>query len=114
MEDALITILESFNYPVFRQGSLSDEDPYPDTFITFWNNQSPDHSYYDNSDYGTAWNFGVYTYSSNATLCYSLTNDIRTALKEAGWVVPSKGYDVTSDEPTHIGRGLDCYYLETT
>ena len=62
MEDALITILESFNYPVFRQGSMSDDDAYPETFITFWNNDSPDHSHYDNSEYGTDWDFNVYVF----------------------------------------------------
>ena len=114
MEDTLITILESFKYPVFRQGSLSDTDPYPETFITFWCNASPDHSHYDNSEYGTAWDFGVYTYSSDPSTCYTLTAEIRTALKAAGWIVPSQGFDVTSDEPSHIGRGLDCYILDAS
>ena len=114
MEDTLITILESFKYPVFRQGSLSDSDAYPETFITFWCNGSPDHSHYDNSEYGTAWDFGVYTYSSDPSTCYTLTAEIRTALKAAGWIVPSQGYDVTSDEPTHIGRGLDCLFLDAS
>ena len=114
MEDTLITILESFKYPVFRQGSLSDSDPYPETFITFWCNASPDHSHYDNSEYGTAWDFGVYTYSSDPSTCYTLTANIRTALKAAGWIVPSQGYDVTSDEPSHIGRGLDCFILDAS
>ena len=48
MEDALITILESFKYPVYRQGSMSNDAEYPETFITFWNNTSDNHAYYDN------------------------------------------------------------------
>ena len=47
MEDNLIEILSSFGYPVYRQGSMSDDAVYPPTFITFWNFDSPDHSYYD-------------------------------------------------------------------
>ena len=112
MTKALIDILESFKYPVFRQGSLSDSDPYPETFITFWCNASPDHSHYDDHEYGTAWDFGVYVYSAIPNTCYTLTAEIRTALKAAGWIVPSQGFDVTSDEASHIGRGLDCYYLD--
>ena len=111
MEDALILILESFKYPVFRQGSLSNDDAYPETFVTFWNEGSPDHAHYDNSEYLTSYNFGVYVYSSDPSKCYSLTSDIRSALKTAGWTVPSKGFDVQSDEPSHIGRGLDVYIL---
>ena len=112
MEDELITILESFKYPVDRQGSMSDKDVYQETFITFWNNDSPDHSHYDNSEYGTIWDFNVYVYSSDPSMTYSLLSDIRAALKTAGWIVPSKGFDVASDEATHTGRGIQCLYME--
>lgn len=112
MEDALLQILDSFGYPVYRQGSMSDKVAYPETLITYWNNNSPDHSYYDDTDYGTDWSFNVYVYSSAASKVYSLIADIRTALKAAGWIVPSKGFDADSDEETHIGRGLECFYLE--
>lgn len=115
MTQALIDILESFKYPVFRQGSLGDDVPYPETFITFWCNASPDHSHYDNSEYGTAWDFGVYIYSSQkAKTVYQLLADVRAALKAAGWIVPSQGFDVTSDEASHIGLGLECYFLDAS
>lgn len=113
MEDNLIAILESFKYPVYRQGSMSNDAEYPETFFTFWNNNSPDHSHYDNSEYGTAWDFNIYVYSSNPVMTYSLLLDARNALKKAGWIVGSKGFDVSSDEPTHTGRGLQIYYLQT-
>lgn len=112
MEDSLITILESLGYPVYRQGSLSDDDKYPDTFITFWNNDSPDHAHYDNDEYGTAWDFSIYVYSNNPLMTYSVLLDARNALKAAGWITPSKGFDVSSDEATHTGRGLEVFYLE--
>ena len=112
MEDALLTILDSFGYPVYRQGSMSDKAAYPETLITYWNNNSPDHSYYDDTDYGTDWSFNVYVYSSAASKVYSLIADIRTALKTAGWIVPSKGFDADSDEETHIGKGIECFYLD--
>jgi hypothetical protein len=51
-------------------------------------------------------------YSCKADVVYSLLSDIRTALKAAGWIVPSKGFDAASDEDTHIGKGLECFYLE--
>ena len=113
MEDALITILESFKYPVFRQGSMNNDEEYPATFFTFWNNESPDHSHYDNDEYGTAWDFNIYVYSNDPVLTYSLLLDARRALKNAGWITPSKGFDAASDQPTHTGRGLEVFYLET-
>jgi hypothetical protein len=112
MEDALITILESFKYPVYRQGSMSNDTAYPATFITFWNNDSPDHAHYDNTEYGTNWDYNVYVYSSDPSLTYSLLSDIRTALKAAGWIVTSNGFDVASDEATHTGRAIECIYME--
>jgi hypothetical protein len=113
MEDNLISILESFKYPVYRQGSMANDAAYPETFITFWNNASNDHAHYNNNEYGTSWDFNVYVYSSDPSKAYSVLLDIRTALKSAGWICPSKGFDVASDEPTHIGRGIEVFYLET-
>lgn len=113
MEDNLIEILSSFGYEVFRQGSMSDDEEYPETFFTFWNNDSPDHAHYDNSEYGTAWDFDVNVYSTNPAFTYSLLADARIALKAAGWTISGKGYDVASDEPTHTGRGINALYLET-
>ena len=113
MVDNLIAILESFKVPVYRQGSMSQEESYPPTFITFWNNNSPNHAHYDNDDFGTAWDFDVFVYSSDPSTTYSLLDDIRAALKNAGWITPSKGFDVASDEATHTGRALEVFYLET-
>jgi hypothetical protein len=112
MEDNLIQIIESFGFPVYRQGSMSDAERYPETFVTFWNNESPDHAHYDDSEYGTAWSYNVYVYSSDPEQVYNLLLSIRTALKNANWIVPSKGQDVASDEATHTGRMLECYFLE--
>lgn len=112
MEDNLIQILEAFGYPVYKQGSMSDDAQYPETFFTFWNNESVDHSHYDNSEYGTVWDYNVYIYSSDPENTYSVLNDARATLKAAGWIVSGKGYDVASDEATHTGRGINALYLE--
>lgn len=112
MEDNLISILSSFGYPVYRQGSMSDNATYPETFFTFWNNDSQDHSHYDNSDYGTEWSFNIFVYSNNPTLTYSLLADARAALKEAGWICRGKGFDAMSDEKTHTGRGLEVIFIQ--
>lgn len=113
MEDTLIEILSQFGYPVRRQGSLSDSETYPDHFYTFWNNDSNDHAHYDNSEYGTVWDFGVNFYSIDPEKTYSELEKARVALKAQGWVITGKGYDVASDEPTHTGRGFEAFYLET-
>ena len=112
MEDNLIAILSGFGYPVYRQGSMSNNEKYPPTFFTFWNYDSPGHSHYDNDDYGTEWDFNIYVYSNNPELTYSLLDQARTALKQAGWICQGKGFDVQSDEETHTGRGLNVIYMK--
>ena len=112
MEDELIAILSTFGYPVKRQGSLSSEDAYPSDFFTFWNNDSSDHNHYDNSEYGTNWDFDVNFYSTDPEKTYSVLSSARDLLKSHGWIVSGKGHDVMSDEPTHTGRGMEALYLQ--
>ena len=112
MEDKLIEILSTFGYPVLRQGSLAQDEKYPDHFFTFWNNDAPDHSHYDNEEYGTAWDYDVNFYSIDPEKTYSILAEARTKLKLQHWIIPGKGYDVASDEVTHTGRGMRAFYLE--
>lgn len=112
MEDKLIEILETFGYPVIRQGSLGQDEEYPDSFFTFWNNDSPDHAHYDNAEYGTEWDFDVNFYSIDPEKTYQVLADARIKLKQNKWIIPGKGYDVASDEVTHTGRGMRIFYLE--
>ena len=112
MEDNLIDILTEFGYPVLRQRSLTPDEKYPEHFFTFWNNDAPDHSHYDNSEYGTGWDFDVNFYSTDPEKTYSVLAQARTKLKENKWIIPGQGYDVASDEITHTGRGLRAYYLQ--
>lgn len=112
MEDKLIEILETFGYPVVRQGSLGPDEEYPDSFFTFWNNDSPDHAHYDNAEYGTEWDFDINFYSTDPEKTYQVLADARIKLKQNKWIIPGKGYDVASDEVTHTGRGMRAFYLE--
>lgn len=113
MEDNLIEILKSLGYPVIRQGSLPPDEQYEDHFFTFWNNDSQGHSHYDNEEYGTDWDFDVNFYSIDPEKTYTVLADARVKLKQNKWIVPSKGYDVASDEVTHTGRGIRVFYLES-
>lgn len=114
MVDKLIELLETFGYPVIRQGSLSPQAAYPDTFFTFWNNEDIEHSAYDNDTSIANWNFSINCYSTDPDKTYSLIDEARALLKSAGWIVLTRGYDAPSDEITHTGRGMTMAYLEDT
>lgn len=112
MKDQLIELLETFNYPVRLQGSLTQDEAYPDSFFTFWNNDTSDGSHYDNHAINYVWDFSINFYSTDPDLVNSVLISAKELLQQNGWIVPGKGYDVSSDEPTHTGRSIDVLYIE--
>lgn len=111
MEDLLISTLETFGYPVMLQGSLLPNEPYPDNFFTFWNNDSSDGTHYDNAAASVLYTYEVNFYSNNPANVYDVLRDAITRLRNAGFVISGDGYSVASDEITHDGRGVDVEYL---
>ena len=112
MKQELIDLLESFGYQVRLQGSLTEQEKYPDSFFTVWNNSADDGSHYDNEAINYVWDFTVYFYSIDPTLVNTKILEAKTLLKQNGWIVGGKGYDVPSDEITHTGRAIDVLFLE--
>ena len=112
MKEALINVLESFGYPVYLQGSLEKDEPYPESFFTFWNTETRDGSYYNDDAISYIWDFSVNFYSSNPTLVNTILADAIALLKSSGWIISGVGYDVPSDEATHTGRGVDVIYID--
>ena len=106
---SLISLLESFTFPVFRQGSVTES--YPDNFFTFWESEEDGNSYYDNVTVDVYYQFSVYFYSTNPPNTYSYIEQARSLLKQNGWTIKTRGYDVASGEPSHTGRGFDIIYL---
>lgn len=108
----LVDTLEALGYPVYLQGTFAEDDEYPPAFITFFTLSSDDAAHYDNESVGTAWEYQVIFYSDNPLLIASVPNEIRTALKAAGFIPQGRGRDIPSDEPTHTGWAMEFYYLE--
>lgn len=112
VKQLLIDTLESFGYPIVLQGTLSDEDTYPDSFFTFFNNDTVDDAFFDNNESQTIWDFDLNFYSNNPELVNSVLLEAKPLLKAAGFIVDGKGYDVLSDQITHTGRGINVLYIE--
>ena len=85
MEDLIIKTLSVLGYPVFLQGSLLDNQPYPESFFTFWNDAADAQSFHE---------------------------DAKKLLRQQDFAIAGAGYDVASDEPTHTGRGISAKYLQ--
>lgn len=112
MFDELFAILESYNVPVYRHGSMSNDEKYPDTFMTYRNLSTDPQSHYDNEEYSSVWWFEIYIYSRKLNTVLTMTEQLRTDLLSAGWVVTSHGFDAISDEPSHAGRGIEIKFLK--
>lgn len=106
------TLTNEFGFPVILQGSMSDDDEYPDSFFTFFNNSTTSEAFYDNKETETVWDFDLNFYSNNPDLVNSILLEAKTALKAHGFIIDGKGYDVLSDEPTHTGRGINVLIIE--
>ncbi|MCI8486677.1 MAG: hypothetical protein HFJ20_06360 [Clostridia bacterium] len=107
MKELLIEILEIFGFPVIQQGSLGVDEQYPESFFTFWNNETYGDAFYDNKEHESIWNFDLNFYSSNPDLVNIKLNEAVKLLKHHDFIVSGEGYDVGSDEPTHTGRGIN-------
>lgn len=112
MEDLLIEVLSQFGYQVKLQGSLLADEPYPDHFFTFWNNDSYGEAFYDDDEKSITYDYDVNFYSINPELVYTKLREAKTALKRAEFIVSGDGYSVGSDEQTHDGRGINVKYLK--
>lgn len=112
MKQKLINALQTFGYPVFLQGTLNPEEAYPKTFITFFTDSTDDGKQYDNNTVSVDWSFSVILYSDNPEIVNTKPNEIRAALKAAGFIPQGKGNDIMSDEPTHTGWAMDFVITE--
>lgn len=112
MEELLIKTIKEMGYPIIKQGSLSEDENYPETFFTFWNNTSDDGSHYDNEPNTYIWDFDLNVYSSDPEKINKLLLDAKEKLIKKEFIVKGKGHDLISDEPTHTGRGINVQIIE--
>lgn len=112
MKDFLYSLLEVYGYPVILQGTMAEDEPYPESFITFQTLGSSDQDFFDGNPFGTQWRFYVVFYSSNPELITTMAKRIYTDLRSAGFVPQGKGHDILSDEPGWTGWVNEYYFLE--
>lgn len=104
-------LLESLGLPVFIQGSMPEDMPYPDTFITY--------IWYDSAD---LWNFGNRAIATNYIVqitVYSYLPDqidnymekLITLLEKNGYSKSNNGRMIPSDEPSHLGWSIDFNFI---
>ena len=112
MKSILLSALQPLGVKVILQGTLLNDEPYPDNFITIWTADSSSAADFDNKSALTAWEYQVICYSNNPLMTEEMARDIRKALIAAGFIPQGKGRDLPSDQPTHTGWACNYIYLE--
>lgn len=102
----LFNLFDEIGLPYFRQGSMSDED-YKPRFFTFWNIDTPNDSFYDNSERRYIEYIQVGFYTNDANLIYSQLDEggeFFTKAKQRGFVFEGRAKDANADKKDYFGR----------
>ncbi len=111
MKELLIATLQAFGLPIFLQGTLGENEPFPAAFFTFTTLASDDAFPFDDIITHTAWEYQVVLYSNDPRQLEEVAAESRKALKAAGFIPQGKGVDIPSDEPTHTGWICNYKYI---
>lgn len=114
VRDILIDALEeTFEVPVYLQGSLSDEDAIPEEYFTYFVTSTPHDRHYSNVAVRAVWGIDLNFYSTDPARTFTVLQLAEPVLKQADFIVTSSGYDVPVDDPEiHTGQGMALYYIE--
>ena len=112
MKEQLIELLETFDFPVFLQGSLNPNEQYPDSFFTFWNFDTPEAAFYDDNAGRAVWGFWIYFYSTDPEKVETMPENARQLLKSNNLILQGKANDISVDRPTHTGAFFTAYKFE--
>lgn len=114
MKSLLISILETIcPNNVYLQGTLNPNVAYPESFITFFCDDTPEDDFYDDEPQSVIWSFSVIFYSSNPALVGTQPPAIIAALKQGGFIPQGRGHDIPSDRVTHTGWAMDFTIRQT-
>ena len=112
-ETMLINTLTPLGYPIMLQGSLAENDSYPDNFFTYWIDDSEDSKHYDNETVRTNDYISLYFYSISPNNAFNSIKEAKKLLKKQGFIVSGNGYSAYSGKDSHVGRAIDLIYSES-
>lgn len=94
------------------QGTLADDAPYPDNFVTIWTDYTADNSHFDNAVDAVEWHFTVIHYSNDPAALQTKVKQIIEVLRADGFIPQGVGQDIPSDEKSHTGWAMEFIAVE--
>ena len=104
------TLMPFIGDEFYLQGTMDPDEPYPETFATYYITSSEFDDFYDDDANKINWSVSVIYYSSDPALVFSQPPEIIRALKAEGFLPQTAGVNVISDTPTHNGCAMDFIY----
>jgi len=111
LKTALSPELPALPYDVRLQGSYADDEPLPESFITYLIVDSPDKSFYGSNPMLTNHLIQIVFYSKKMSLINTVPDQINVRLKMAGFIRNGKGRDVAFNAE-HYAWQIDYNYTE--
>lgn len=110
IKERIINVLGSFDIPVYLQGTMAEDEPYPERFLTFFVHSADDESFYNDEATQEVYGVSVMYYDADSERVESFPKtDLIPAMRNAGFIKQGNGIDVLSDAPTHTGKALEFY-----
>lgn len=105
-------LMEGTGFNVFRQGSMSPDEKWPDSYYTFWEDDNTGTGFYDNDETADVSEMTLYFYSTDPDLAYEGLLRAKEILKPLGFKMFGKGFDVASARDMYAGRAIEMTYRE--
>lgn len=107
----LYEVLETLGLDVYRQGSMTVDQEYPEAFLTFWEHDCKT-IHYDNCSVKMLHYVWIYVYALPKEM-QKWQEEVISVLKQKRTIVIQKEFiDVGSDVQTHIGKMLSICVAE--
>jgi hypothetical protein len=110
MWEKLNEVFEKTGLPYYRQGNCPAE--LAETFLTYWNVDTPKGGFYDNESHKNIYFWIVYCYSIDENELYSQLALFIEKAKEHGFKADSEGKDIPSDVENYLGRYVRLTYIK--
>jgi len=99
------------DYPVYRTGSMTEDEQWPKVFITFWQWTGNSIRHYDNRLYNYTMEFDINVYGSDTNAVYVAVENMVYLFKNNGFNIINYTRDRPSGRPDYIGQGITVQYI---
>lgn len=115
MENKLYEILSNLEldqeYNVILQGSLDDEEEFPNNFFTYWNWDNARDGFYDNKHTRNLMGYQIDAYSTDRQFLNEMMEKAIEALETNGFIIDDDAVDV-SCQKGYTAKMIDVYFIK--